>query len=154
MAFFDWRQFWFVQTGFAMVIGIVCALVIGRLSLPRPDAVSAKSGAAATGAPGWTVKEVLRTPQFYILLAAYFSHLLSGVAVASVSVAHLTERGITWCRRCRRDAEPGIGGRGRLRLSAWGLGFLGNQINPKHLLLFALTVNAARRCFALADAGS
>jgi MFS family permease len=147
MTFLDWREFWYVQTGLAAAIGIVCALTVGHLSLPKPDAAPA-SRSAEPGS-GWTVVEALRTPQFYVLLAAYFSHLLSGVTVVSVSIAHLTERGVVLgvaTAMLSLESMVGLGGR-------MGAGVLGDRINPKHLLLFALFVNAAG-CFALADAGS
>jgi MFS family permease len=141
-----WRQFWFVQTGLSVAIGIVCALVIGRLSLAKADAAPQLSTAMA---PGWTVAQALRTPQFYILLAAYFSHLLSGVTVVSVSVEHLTERGVAvGLAGAMLSLESVAGLAGRM-----GAGALGDRIKPKNLLLFALAVNCVG-CFALSGAGS
>jgi len=151
MAFFNWRQFWFVQSAACVLIGIVCAVLIGRLALPKPVAdgaeAKAKPPAAAAVGSGWTVAEVLRTPQFYILLAAYFSHLLSGVTVASVSVAHLTERGIVLgVAGAMLSLESVMGLASRM-----GAGIIGDKISAKNLLLFALAANAAG-CFALSVA--
>ena len=138
-----------MQTGLSVAIGLVCALVVGHLSLARHDATSAPRPMPSETGSGWTVREVLRTPQFYILLAAYFSHLLSGVTVVSVSIAHLTERGVALgLAGAMLSLELVMGLAGRM-----GAGFLGGRINPKHLLLFALFVNAAG-CFALSTAGS
>lgn len=151
MAFFTWRQFWLVQTGLSLGIGVMCALAVGRLALPKPGAGSAPSADAApspTTSGNWTVAEVLRTPQFYIILAAYFSHLLSGVAVASLSVAHLTEQGITvGVAGAMLSLESMMG-----LVSRMGAGVLGDRVSAKHLLLFALGANVVG-CFALSIAG-
>lgn len=152
MAFCSWRQFWFVQAGLSLAIGLIGALAVGFLSLPKAEAPrpeKERQAPAASGRPVWTVAEVLRTPQFYILLAAYFSHLLSGSTVASVSVAHLTERGIPLGVAGAMLSLESIMGLGGRMMS----GVLGDRISPKHLLLFALAVNAMG-CFALAGANS
>jgi MFS family permease len=149
MAFFDWRQYWFVQAGACVLIGIICSLLIGRLAIPKPAADGTQKKAAPDVVPGsgWTVAEVLRTPQFYILLAAYFSHLLSGVTVASVSVAHLTETGILLGVAGAMLSLESVMGLG----SRMGAGFIGDRISAKAMLLFALAANAVG-CFALAIA--
>lgn len=153
LSMLDWRQFWYLQSGACLLIGIVCAVLIGRLALPKPDVEGAKPKAqppaAAAPGSGWTVKEALRTPQFYILLAAYFSHLLSGVTVASVSVAHLTEHGVALGVAGAMLSLESIMG----LASRMGAGIIGDRISAKTLLLFALAANVAG-CFALSVADS
>jgi MFS family permease len=143
-----WREVWFVETGLSVAIGVVCAVVIGRLSLPK-DSAAAQAKQAEVRGTGWTLAEAARTPQFWVLVAAYFGHLLAGVTIVSVSIAHLTERGVDIALATFiLSFESVMGLTGRM-----GAGLLGDRVNPKHLLLFALTVNALG-CFALAVAGS
>ncbi len=65
---------------------------------PTPPSPPKPGQAARPGAPlgpvDWIKETIQATPQFLILFAAYFSHLLIGVTVASLSVAHLTEIGV------------------------------------------------------------
>ncbi len=102
----DWRVFWELQVWLAAIFGLICALIVGgrdwlaKASVRTDEAVAEEI--AATPHPAvyrtpsdWTARAAFRTPQFYILLAAYFGHLLIGVSVASMSVAHLTERGVS-----------------------------------------------------------
>jgi MFS family permease len=92
----DWRLYWLIQAGVTIVAGLACALVIHDAermrSAPTAEAVSLPDDAAAAD-QGWTVREALRTPQFYILLAAYFAHLIVGSTIGSVSVGYMTELG-------------------------------------------------------------
>ncbi|WP_374569778.1 CynX/NimT family MFS transporter [Phenylobacterium sp.] len=145
----DWRTFWMVQVVASLVIGVVCAALIpGRdwleRSSQRIDAeLKAETEAqAASSTPArvyrtavdWTTKQAARTPQFYILVAAYFVHLLSGVTVSSLSVAHLTERGVT----------PAVAGAmlSLEALMATGArfigGLIGDHVDPKLLLVVAI----------------
>jgi hypothetical protein len=85
------------------------------------------------------VAQALRTPQFYILVAAYFSHLLVGVTVASVSVTHLTELGVA-----AGVAAIAAGALAAKMLSLESLmqtlarlagGALGDRVDPRWLLI-------------------
>jgi MFS family permease len=142
-----WRVFWFVETGLSVAIGVVCSVAVGRLSLPKEGAPAPVKAEAAGS--GWTVAEAIRTPQFWVLVAAYIGHLLTGVTIVSVSIAHLTERAIPLAlATAMLSFESVVGLTGRM-----GAGVLGDRVNPKHLLLFALAINTVG-CFALAAAGS
>lgn len=145
----DWRAFWLVQVAASLAIGVVCAALIPgtawlQASSERIDAeLKAETEAEAASskptrvyrtAVDWTMKQAARTPQFYILVAAYFVHLLSGVTVSSLSVAHLTERG----------ASPAVAGTmlSLEALMATGArfvgGLVGDYVDPKLLLVFAI----------------
>jgi predicted MFS family arabinose efflux permease len=150
----DWRMFWISQAALTVIVGVFCALLVGdAASLARASArtdeevaaeaaVEAAAGATAGGGRvgvyrtlvDWTAREAVRTPQFYILLAAYFAHLLIGVAVASLSVAHLTQRGVSvLAAGSMLSFEALMQGAGRI---AGGL--IGDRIDPRYLLMFAL----------------
>jgi MFS family permease len=149
----DWRAFWIVQAVLAAVVGGICALMVGGskwLAAAAHD-VDLEVEQAARQAPAdarvyrtaheWSVREALRTPQFYILVAAYFSHLLVGVTVASVSVSHLTEIGVA-----AGVAAVAAGALAAKMLSLEALmqtlarlagGALGDRVDPRWLLVLA-----------------
>lgn len=149
----DWRAFWMVQAVLAVVVGGFCALMVGgsKWLAAAAHEVDIEVEQAARQAPAtarvyrtaheWTVRQALRTPQFYILVAAYFSHLLVGVTVASVSVSHLTELGVA-----AGVAAVAAGALAAKMLSLEALmqtlarlagGALGDRVDPRWLLVFA-----------------
>ena len=140
-----WRSFWIVQAVASLGLGLLCSAMLGgREWLAR---IGERTDRAAAGAaPGpqtgqvyrtardWSVREALRTPQFIVLLAAYFGHLLVGVTVASLSVAHLTQRGVSMTVALSMlSLEALVQTAGRA-----GATLLGDRLDPKHLLLLAL----------------
>ena len=145
----DWRLLWRLLMIGALVAGIPCAALVGgpgwlaRVSIQTDQDVAAEAAKPARlglwrTAGAWSVAEAVRTPQFYILLAAYFGHLLVGVTVSSLSVAHLTERGITATvagAMLSLESLVQTGGR------AVG-GLLSDYIDPRHILIFGLAALA------------
>ena len=141
----DWRLLWRILMVGALVIGLVCAALVGGPGwFARVEQETDSETAAEVARPSsrgvwrtggaWSVAEAVRTPQFYVLLAAYFGHLLVGVTVSSLSVAHLTERGVTTtvaAAMLSLESLVQTGGR------AVG-GLLGDYIDPRHILIFAL----------------
>ncbi len=145
-----WRTMWLVEVFGALVIGSVCALIMGgRTWLARasertetaiaeeqarpPTARTARIGVYRTREE-WTLKAAVRTPQFYILLAAYFGHVLCLATTASFAVAHLTERHIPMVVVGTVLTLEGLVGMGWRFLA----GFLGDIVNPRYLLMFAV----------------
>jgi MFS family permease len=145
-----WRIFWLLQGAGAVLLGLLCAAMVGgRAWLARIGEETDRALASRTQAepvlksrPGglhrttrdWTVREAMRTPQFYLLLAAYFGHLLVGATVASLSVAHLTQRGVAMSVALGMlSLEALVQTLGRA-----GATVLGDRLDPKHLLLLAL----------------
>jgi len=149
----DWRAFWIVQAVLAFVVGGACALMVGGSQWLAAAAheVDEEVEQAARQAPAnarvyrtaheWTVRQALRTPQFYVLVAAYFSHLLVGVTVASVSVSHLTEIGVA-----AGIVAVAAGALAAKMLSLEALmqtlarlagGALGDRVDPRWLLIIA-----------------
>jgi MFS family permease len=144
-----WRAFWMTQMVAALVVGVISALVVGgTAALKRASEETDLEVAAEAARPSpsgiyrtvvdWTAHEALRTPQFYILLAAYFGHLLIGVTVASVSVAHLTQRGVTaTVAGTMLSVEALMQTAGR----AFG-GLVADRIDPRYLMMAALAALA------------
>lgn len=156
----SWRLFWWLQMAAALVLGAVCAAMVGGPDwlakiAARTDSLVAEAVAASPAraayrtARDWPVREALRSPQFYILLAAYFGHLLAGVTVASLSVAHLAGRGVAMTVALSLlSLEALVQTVGRACAS-----LVGDIIDPKHLLLLALAALAIG-LVALSVAGS
>ena len=142
------------------MVGVLCAAVIGgEAALARASVLTDAALAAETARPAasgvyrtavdWTARQALRSPQFYILLAAYFGHLLIGVTVAAVSVAHLTQRGVG-ATVAGVAITAAVGALGTM-LSIEALmqtagrtagGLVGDLIDPRYLLMFALAALA------------
>ncbi len=145
----DWRVFWMVQAIAAVVVGALCALAVGNAgqiaeASRHTDEELAEEVADEAAHPehrrvyrtvtDWTTREALRTPQFYVLLAAYFGHLLIGVTVAAVSVAHLSQRGVAVSvAGTMLSIEALMQVVGRLAAGA-----IGDRIEPRYLLMIAL----------------
>ena len=131
-----WRAYWLALAAAALVVGAAAALLAEPPEAEaeaevQPEAAS--PGVHRTGRD-WSVGEALRTPQFWIIVAAYTTYLLCGVTVNGVSVQHLTERG----------ASATLAG-GMLSLQALinaaaraGGGFAGERIDPRRLVVGAL----------------
>jgi MFS family permease len=139
--------FWLVQAVAALVVGIGCALAVGgsawleRATARTDEAVAVAAQAPASRRSGvyrtardWTAAAAVRTPQFYVLLAAYFGHLLIGAAVGALSVAHLTERGVS-----ATVAGTMLSLEALMQMAGRALGgLIGDRIDPRYLLIAAL----------------
>jgi len=149
----DWRIYWLVQAVLACVVGLICAAMVGgsKWLAAAAHEVDIEVEEEARTAPAdarvyrtsheWTVKAALRTPQFYVLVAAYFTHLLTGVTVASLSVTHLTEIGVAAgvaATLAAAVAAKMLSLESLMQtLARLGGGFLGDRVDPKWLLVGA-----------------
>ena len=144
----DWRLYWALQAVLVGAVGLACAIAVGGprwleqagAALDKVLDAEAKAGATPSGVyhtdHEWSVRDAVRTPQFYVLLAAYFSHLLAGISAASLTQTHLTELGVA-----------GVGGAvaaGMLSLEGLmqvvarlGGGAIGDRVDPRWLLVCA-----------------
>jgi MFS family permease len=94
----DWRMVWLIQALAVLLAGLLCTLVVGDtkqlLSAADHVALKADIDVEPTAGRTWSVAAARRTPQFWVLFAAYFSQLLISSSVASMSIAHLTQHGV------------------------------------------------------------
>jgi MFS family permease len=140
-----WRSYWWAQAIASAVVGLLCAVLVGgsafleTSSRETDEAVAEEAKAAPANARiyrtqiDWTVKEALRTPQFYVLMIAYFSHLLGGVTAVSLGPSHLAELGV---------AATVIAGllslESLMQVAArLGGGLIGDRIDPRWMLAAA-----------------
>ncbi|MBE7217113.1 MAG: MFS transporter [Caulobacteraceae bacterium] len=84
-----WRGYWATLAAVVVALAALAALAVD----PRWERLGGDAHPAEAD-EGWSVRDALRTPQFWIVTAAYTAYLLCGVTVNSVSVQHLGERGL------------------------------------------------------------
>jgi OFA family oxalate/formate antiporter-like MFS transporter len=85
----DWRDYWLVMGVLVAATGIVAAFVVdAETDVGETDADPAIS------TEKWTMREALKTRQFWIIAAAYAAFQFCGITYSSVSVAHLTQHGV------------------------------------------------------------
>ncbi|MBU4434846.1 MAG: MFS transporter, partial [Alphaproteobacteria bacterium] len=156
-----WRPYWAAQAIAAAVIGALCAALVGGRAWMEAAAVDTDKAVAeeAQTSPvsarvyrtttDWTVKEAIRTPQFYVILAAYFAHLLGGVTAVSLAPSHFGEMGVV-----SAVAVSALSLESLMQVVArMSGGLLGDKIDPRWLLAGAQGMMAVG-LLALAHAAS
>lgn len=141
----EWRMYWALQALAIGGLGLVCAAVVGgpRWLEEAGRAMDRLTSAEAKAAPAhprvwrtdhdWSVRDAVRTPQFAILVAAYFSHLLAGVTAASLTQAHLTQLGVAGV-----IAAGALSAEGLMQVVArLAGGAVGDRVDPRWLLVLA-----------------
>jgi MFS family permease len=151
----SWRMHWWLM---AMSIGVLAVLAVIALRSPaRSDARDDESKLTAekhsksvyTTRVDWQFHDVIKTPQYFIIVAAMTLILLSGVTTNSWAVTHMGNLGIAITIAAGAlSAQALINSLSR----AFG-GALATRIDPKWLLASAL-VAAVVGMFALASADS
>ena len=142
MAHGGWRPYWWAQAIASVVVGALCAALVGGRAWLAAAAVETDKAVAddAKTAPvnakvyrtpiDWSVKEAVRTPQFWVILAAYFAHLLGGVTAVSLAPTHFNELGVV-----SAVAVAAISLESLMQVVArMGGGLLGDRIDPRWLL--------------------
>jgi MFS family permease len=142
MAQGGWRPYWWAQAVASVVIGALCAALVGGRAWLEAAAVETDKAVAEDikaspvntkvyrTAVDWTVKEAVRTPQFWVILAAYFAHLLGGVTAVSLAPSHLGELGVA-----SAVAITAISLESLMQVVArMGGGLLGDRVDPRWLL--------------------
>ena len=145
----DWRKLWAIEAVGALAIGTACALVTGGPAWLERAAAALEARITADDAKpkgpqramggyrtqeNWTLAEAARTPQFYVLIAAYFGHVICLATLASFTRAHLTQRGIALEMVGVVLTIEALAG------MAWRLlaGVLGDLFDARYVLIFAL----------------
>ncbi|EJL24729.1 cyanate permease [Caulobacter sp. AP07] len=145
----DWRLYWALQAVLVGLVGLVCAVAVGGprwleqagAALDKVLDDEARAQHASGVIPGkvyhtdheWSVRDAVRTPQFYVLLAAYFSHLLAGISAASLTQAHLTQLGVAGAVAAGMLSLEGL----MQVVARLGGGAIGDRVDPRWLLVFA-----------------
>lgn len=128
----NWRMVWIVLACAVFIAGLACAAIVGRGSDSHRQQQATDPGAQPE--QGWEVRDALRTPQFWVICGAYLSQLLVLSCVASMSVAHLTQTGVTAAVAAGMlSLEAAVQVAARL----FG-GVIGEFVNRRLLLMFGL----------------
>ena len=137
-----WRPYWWAQAVASVVVGALCAALVGGQAWLEASAVETDKAVAEDiqaapvnakvyrTATDWSVKEAIATPQFYVILAAYFAHLLGGVTAVSLAPTHFSELGVV-----SAVAVAAISLESLMQVVArMGGGLLGDRVDPRWLL--------------------
>lgn len=129
----DWRMVWLLLALAVFVTSLASAAIVGKGS-DSHRRTEEQRGQVPENEWGFDVKAALRTPQFWMICAAYLSQVLILSSVASMSIAHLTETGtIAAVAAAMLSLEAAVQVAARL-----GGGMLGEFVNRKLLLLGGL----------------
>ncbi|GGC16799.1 MFS transporter [Novosphingobium endophyticum] len=154
----QWRTVWRVHAVNMLLWGAICTVMIGGAARLNEDMQRAQSASAMGRDPksnpaiwrtpvDWTFRQALRAPQFWILAAAYMSHMLVAISVSSLSIPHLSQRGVAVTTAVAMLSLEQL-----VQTFARGLGgVLGNRIDPLYILmtgLFLLALGPAALTFA------
>lgn len=86
-----WRTYWLVAGAIVVLTGLVAALLVDS----QTDLARAHESDPEISTESWNLRAALQTPQFWVLAAAYSAFLICGITANAVSVAHLTQVGVT-----------------------------------------------------------
>jgi MFS family permease len=125
-----WRGYW-------LAAGLVTVLAGAATAFFADTKTDVSAGAEADpdiSTESWSARAALRTPQFWVLAAAYAAFLFCGITANSVSVAHLGQAGIAAPLAASMIAISGIAN-AAARLAG---GLLTRVINARLLLIASL----------------
>lgn len=143
----SWRVHWWAMAGSILVLSVIAILFVrsrppGGLSNgdgngdsgDEPAATEKRSARVFVTDSDWQFKDVVRTPQFYVIVAALTITLLCGLTANSWAVTHMASLGIPLTIGAGAlSAHAAINSLSR----AVG-GFMGTRIDPKWLLVSGL----------------
>ncbi|ACT60212.1 MFS transporter [Hirschia baltica] len=146
-----WRSYWMYQGVIILILGIATAIIIGfqgEFSKPAASELDEEKNKPSPLPPppqhlfgkiyrtdtDWTPKQAMATPQFYILFASYALITMCLITITSLSVAHLTENGVS-----NRMAAGMLSLEASVAVIMRAVsGYLGDRMEPKKLLTAAL----------------
>ncbi|MCW1383731.1 MFS transporter [Novosphingobium sp. KCTC 2891] len=132
----DWRLYWLLCAGAALVVGGFAALVSRRDEVLRGRA--ALSDEEASPAAGWTVRRAMTTWQFWMVVAAYTGCLLINTTIHSFAYQHLLERAVSPGMATMVISAAAMVAAGAAALA----GLAGQRFDPRQLTIVALVTLA------------
>ena len=126
----SWQDYWLA----AGVLVALTALAAAALVDTKTDVSAEAEDDPDISTESWNARDALRTPQFWILAAAYSAFLFCGITANSVSVAHLTQQGIAQVAAGGMIGVSGIAN----ALARLAGGVLTRFINARILLMVSL----------------
>ncbi|OJT95470.1 MAG: hypothetical protein BGN82_05595 [Alphaproteobacteria bacterium 65-7] len=86
-----WRGYWTVSGILVVLVALAAALLVDT----RTDVAARAESDPDISVQDWNPRAAMQTRQFWIIAAAYTAFLFCGITANSVSVAHLTQQGVT-----------------------------------------------------------
>ncbi len=86
----NWRGFWLMAGAVVSVAGLVAAAAVDTKS----DVSAAPDRDSHISEAGWTPRAAMKTPQFWVLAAAYSMFLFVGITANAMAVSHLEQHGV------------------------------------------------------------
>ncbi|MEQ1889958.1 MAG: MFS transporter [Alphaproteobacteria bacterium] len=147
----NWRYAWLAMA-FATIVGGVIAIIFVRDSpkdkgtfIDGIDPALAAANPAVVASKGvyqtdisWEVKDAVRSAPFWLTVIAASAVVYGILAVTSQAMLHLPAKGISAITAASAIGIIGLFGTGGRLLT----GFLGDRIDPKHILCFGLSLEA------------
>jgi cyanate permease len=125
-----WRAYWVAAGLVTVLAGVAAAL----LADTKTDVSAGAEADPDISTESWTTRDALRTPQFWVLAAAYSAFLFCGITANAVSVAHLTQNGVAATLAGSMIAISGVANAAS-RLAG---GLLTRIVNARLLLIVSL----------------
>lgn len=126
----NWRAYWIIAAGIALVLGLFAASVTSAKYATIHDAANA----APVDPDAWSARAALRTPAFYVIVAAYSVFLLVNTTIHSFAAQQLQDIGFSM------GATASLLSMGAL-IGAVGStvgGIVGEKLSPRYLTILSL----------------
>ena len=125
-----WRDYWLAAGLLVALIALAAAMFVDT----RTDVSAEAEADPDISTESWEARAAMKTPQFWILAAAYSAFLFCGITANSVSVAHLTQHGVAAVAAGGMIGVSGIAN----ALARLAGGLLTRVINARMLLMISL----------------
>lgn len=129
----DWRLYWAAAAVAALLFGLLAAFATAADRARAPTA-AARTETAADGDEGWTARAALRTPHYYVIVAAYSVFLLINTTLHGFAVQHLVESGLGMGAAATAMSAVALVG----AIGSTIAGIAGEKIGSRHLTMASL----------------
>jgi MFS family permease len=130
----NWRAYWLIAAGLALVLGIFAASFTSTKYATIADAASA----APRDPNAWTARAAIRTPAFYVIVAAYSVFLLVNTTIHSFAAQQLHELGFSMGATASLLSAGALIGAAGSALA----GVVGEKLPARYLTILALVALA------------
>lgn len=87
----NWRDYWLAAGALVVAVAVATAFLVDT----KTNVCAGSEADPDISRENWTAGAALKTSQFWVLAAAYSAFLFCGITANAVSVAHLTQHGVS-----------------------------------------------------------
>lgn len=87
----NWRDYWLAAGALVVAVAVAAAFLVDT----KTNVCAGAEADPDISRESWTAGAALKTSQFWVLAAAYSAFLFCGITANAVSVAHLTQHGVS-----------------------------------------------------------